>query len=163
MKKILKFSIIFVCVLIIFVLLDTLQAGILKNSPLISWKETLGGIDSWVDRGILIDTYHCKKEDDIVTVSWEFKKSKFACPIDNDTKASEEKLNAINDLIIAYFEDNNENTFNLSSNYVDFEENVVVVELLYNTKGDQELFNELVVHSKYIKFIQGGPYTNHDY
>lgn len=83
MKKNLKIVLITVIVLIIIVLLDTLQARIFKNSPIISWKEELSDADSWVDKGILIDTYYCTEEKDIVTVSWKFKGSKFTCPIDN--------------------------------------------------------------------------------
>jgi len=83
MKKNKKIILIIIGVLIGSVLLDTLQARILKHSPLISWKEELADDDSWVDRGILIDTYYCTKEQDIVTVSWKFKGNKFTCPIDN--------------------------------------------------------------------------------
>jgi hypothetical protein len=54
----------------------------LKHSPIISWKEELND-DGFVDRGIILDTYYCTKEQDIVTVSWEFKGSKFACPTYN--------------------------------------------------------------------------------
>ena len=83
MKKSLKIILIVIIILIGLILLDTLQAIIFKNSPIISWKEELSDADSWVDKGILIDTYYCTEEKDIVTVSWEFKGSKFTCPIDN--------------------------------------------------------------------------------
>lgn len=65
------------------VLLDTIQARIFKHSPIISWKEELPDDDSWVDRGIIIDTYYCTREKDIQTVSWQLKNSKFTCPVDN--------------------------------------------------------------------------------
>ena len=83
MKKILKIILIVVGVLIGTIFLDTLQARILKHSPIISWKEKLADNDSWVDRGILMDTYYCTREQDIVTVSWKIKGNKFTCPIDN--------------------------------------------------------------------------------
>lgn len=83
MKKSLKIILIVIIILISIILLDTLQARIFKNSPIISWKEELADADSWVDKGILIDTYYCTEEKDIVTVSWKFKGSKFTCPIDN--------------------------------------------------------------------------------
>jgi hypothetical protein len=54
----------------------------LKHSPIIRWKETLEDGDSWVNRGILIDTYYCTKEQDVVTVYWKFKGSQFTCPFD---------------------------------------------------------------------------------
>ena len=83
MKKNIKIILIVVGVLIGIVLLDTLQARILKHSPIISWKEELADDDSWVDKGILMDTYYCTREQDIVTVSWKFKGNKFTCPVDN--------------------------------------------------------------------------------
>ena len=83
MKKNTKIILIIVGVLVGVVLLDTLQARIFKHSPIISWKEELSDDDSWVDRGILMDTYYCTREQDILTVSWKFKGNKFTCPIDN--------------------------------------------------------------------------------
>lgn len=82
MKKILKITTIVIIISIGIITLDTIQARILKNSPLISWKETLEDNDSWVDRGILMDTYYCTKEQDIITISWHFKTTKFTCPMD---------------------------------------------------------------------------------
>ena len=55
------------------ILLDTVQAIVFKNSSIISWKEELLDEDSYVDRGILIDTYYCVKSDDIMTVIPTFK------------------------------------------------------------------------------------------
>lgn len=81
MKKTLKIILLIISILISIIILDTIQAVILKNSPIISWKSSLN--DSWIDRGILIDTYYCVKETDIVTVSHHFKTSKFTCPIDH--------------------------------------------------------------------------------
>ncbi len=63
------------------VILDTVQAIIFKNSPIISWQEEQFDEDSYVDRGILIDTYYCVK-DDIVTVIPTFKTTNYGCPIE---------------------------------------------------------------------------------
>ena len=76
MKKGLKITLIILGVLVGIIILDTLQARIFKTSPIISWKKQLDG-DSYVERGILMDTYYCVKEKDIVTVSWKLKNSKF--------------------------------------------------------------------------------------
>ena len=89
MKKIIKIFIITIITIISIILLDTIQARILKNSPFISWKENLADNDSWVDKGILIDTYYCTKEKDIITISWHFKNDKFTCPIDNVIEVTE--------------------------------------------------------------------------
>ena len=83
MKKKIKLILIITGIILSIIILDTIQARILKNSPLISKKEQLPNNASWVDKGILMDTYYCIKEKDIVTVSWHFKTTKFTCPIDN--------------------------------------------------------------------------------
>lgn len=64
------------------ILLDTIQAIVFKNSPIISRKEELLYEDSYVDRGILIDTYYCVKSDDIMTVIPTFKNTNFNCPLE---------------------------------------------------------------------------------
>ncbi len=90
MKKSLKIILIIVGIIVSIILLDTLQARILKHSPIISWKKELADGDSWVDRGILVDTYYCTREQDIQTISWKFKGNKFTCPI-SDPNNSEKK------------------------------------------------------------------------
>lgn len=88
-NKILVIFITFIITILGVILLDTFQAIIFKNSPFISWKENLADNDSWVDKGILIDTYYCTKEKDIINFSWHFKTSKFTCPIDNVDELNE--------------------------------------------------------------------------
>lgn len=83
MKKSLKIILIVIIILISIILLDTLQARIFKNSPILSWEEEQPDGDSWVDRGILIDTYHCTKERDIQTIYWKLKGTKYTCPVEN--------------------------------------------------------------------------------
>ncbi len=83
MKKNIRKIFIILGILIGILLLDTLQARILKHSPIISWKENLADDDSWVKRGIFIDTYYCTREQDITTVIWKLKGINFTCPIDN--------------------------------------------------------------------------------
>lgn len=155
MKKSLKITLIVVGVLIGIVLLDTLQARILKHSPIISWKEELADEDSWVDRGILMDTYYCTKEKDIVTVSWKFKGSKFTCPIDNVTL---EDLRNLQDEVLEKLSEYEDYTNN-SAICVDEEKNVLIIELVDNSKEEQDWFRENIMDSEYIKFEQGGPYT----
>lgn len=71
-----------VTILITIILLDTVQAIVFKKSPTISWKEELLDEDSYVDRGILIDTYYCVKSGDIMTVIPTFKNTNFNCPLE---------------------------------------------------------------------------------
>lgn len=83
MKRIFKIILIIILIITVTILIDTTQAIILKNSPILSRKEELIDNDSWIDKGLLIDTYHCVKEKDIITVNQKFKTSNFACPVDN--------------------------------------------------------------------------------
>lgn len=95
-SKCLKIILIVVGVLVGIILIDTLQARIFKNSPIISIRKELEDDDSYVDRGVLVDTYYCTKEKDIVTVIYHFKGDKFTCPIDNVKEYSERAQNLIN-------------------------------------------------------------------
>ena len=90
MKNTIKNIITIILIIIGIILLDTIQARIFKNSPIISKRESLPDNDSYVDKGILVNTYYCTEEKDIVTVSWHSKKSKFTCPIDNVYKIENE-------------------------------------------------------------------------
>lgn len=79
MKKFIKLFLSAITILILMILIDTLQAYVFKRSPFIKNKQNLKG-DSWVDNGIIIDTYYCVKEDDTVLVKQNFKSSEFTCP-----------------------------------------------------------------------------------
>lgn len=89
MKKGIKISLIILLVVISIIVLDTISARILKRSPIISRRANVSDSDSYVDKGILMDTYYCVKDKDIVTVSWHYKTSKFTCPIDNVNELDE--------------------------------------------------------------------------
>lgn len=82
MKNNIKIILIVISIILVFILIDTIQARLFKHSPLISWQVPLEDADSWVDKGLIIDTYYCTKEQDIITVSWQLKNSKFTCPIE---------------------------------------------------------------------------------
>lgn len=146
MKKFLKITLIGVGVLTFIIVLDTLQARIFKGSPLISWEEKLDKA-SYVDKGILMDTYYCVKEQDIVNVSWHFKTSKFTCPL------TELSLEDIFDIISNYMENNPNNDFDYAYNYVDKENKVVMIGLLNNDDTIQEEFINTIfpINGDYIK------------
>lgn len=151
MKKSVKFILITVGTLISVILLDTLQARLFKNSPFISWKEELADEDSYVDRGIIIDTFYCTKEKDIQTISWKFKGSKFTCPIDN---VSISYLKELQDNITNILDEKKDYS-NYSSCYVDEENKVVIIELEDNSLEQQEWFRKNIMDSEYIHFKQG--------
>ena len=83
MNKSLKIILTVILGVIGLIVIDTLQAIILKKNPIISFKVELEDDDSYAYKGIFIDTYYCVKED-ILSVNRYLKFSKFTCPIDND-------------------------------------------------------------------------------
>lgn len=90
MKKFLKIILIVFMISASLIILDTLQARLFKNSPILSFESKIN--DGYVKKGILMDTYYCLKEQDIVSISYQFKTSKYACPVSTDTKKSLDDL-----------------------------------------------------------------------
>ena len=86
MKKGLKITLIILGVVIGIVVLDTLQALLFDNSPIIKIRENNdGGSTDYIDKGIFVNHYYCiNKEENTV-----FKNVKYTCPIIevNDMKA----------------------------------------------------------------------------
>ncbi len=73
----------------------------------------------------------------------------------NDTELKE-SYNKIGE----YFGNESLDRSNLGAYYLDEEKNKIVVVLVNNSKEQQEKFKEITkVDSKYIVFVQGGPYT----
>lgn len=68
------------------------------------------------------------------------------------SNVSNEELDAINNDIIIYLSNNQYD--NLIFNYVDYDNNLVVVGLLDNSVEKQNDFKEKIIDSKYIKFVQ---------
>lgn len=113
MTKSIKKILIIVLVLASIVLIDTLQARIFKRSPIISWQEDISW-HSWVDRGILMDTYYCSEASDLMTVNWTLKGSKYACPM------NELKLNYYDFSVTVNSETKYKKIFAFSHNNVDY-------------------------------------------
>ena len=91
MKKGLKITLIVLGVLVGIVVLDTLQAKVFDNSPLLKIRDNLdGGTLDYIDKGIFVNHYHCNNNEDVTT----WKRTKFACSV------TEISLNDINDKII---------------------------------------------------------------
>ncbi len=82
MKKGLKMTLIFLCVLVGMIILDTIQAKIFNRSPLLKIRENLNGENYYIDKGLFVNHYHCNKEN---LTTW--KDVKFACSLkDNKTE-----------------------------------------------------------------------------
>ena len=91
MKKGIKITLIIIGIILTIIVIDSTQAKLFKNSPIIRWRTYLDG-ESYVDKGILIDTYYCVKDKDNVDVSTHFKTVKFACPLYNPNNFSYEVI-----------------------------------------------------------------------
>ena len=78
MKKGFKITLIVFSVLLGIVIIDTLQAKIFDNAPLLKIRENLGKEKNYyIDKGILTNYYHCNSDDKNTTWKWE----KYACPL----------------------------------------------------------------------------------
>ena len=76
MQKGLKITLIVVGVLVGIIALDTLQAKIFNNSPLLKIRQNLdeGSLD-YIDEGLFVNHYHCNNNEKVTTL----KGTKFAC------------------------------------------------------------------------------------
>ena len=126
MKKSIKIILIILSLIVFFILIDTIQAIVLKNSPLISLKENLGE-KNYIKKGLLVDVYYCN-EDDTITTSTHFKTEKFTCPLSTDDVSNDtEKIDF-------YIEKSNENRNTLKLYAVYDNRNI------YMTKKIKELY-----------------------
>ncbi len=86
MKKSLKITLIVLGVLIGIIFLDTLQAKIFNNSPLLKMRDNLDGVNlDYVDKGLFVNYYHCNNSEKVTT----WKNTKFACSVKEES--NEEK------------------------------------------------------------------------
>ena len=78
MKKGLKITLIVLGILIGIVVLDTLQAKVFGNSPLLKIRDNFdGGTLDYIDKGIFVNHYHCNNNERVTT----WKGTKFACSV----------------------------------------------------------------------------------
>ncbi len=77
-----------------------------------------------------------------------------------NNKGNDVELKESYNKIGEYFGNESLDRSNLGAYYIDEEKNKIVVVLVNNSKEQQEKFKEIAkVDSKYIIFVQGGPYT----
>ena len=104
-KTIKRIFIIIIPLIILIILIDTLQARILKNSPFFSIKKELKD-NSYVNKGLLMDTYYCEMNKDTISVDWQFKFNKFDCPIYDNNKDVGSEFRTSNNIISLSIKDN---------------------------------------------------------
>lgn len=142
MKKWLKIILGIIGVIILLFVID-LVFIFTMHRPLFAIKES----GKKMYKGLLYDTYIC---DEQTVLQIKAKSTKFVCSATDD-------LNQVNNKIIEYFSNNGTSNYeNYAFNYVDEENQVVVVGLLDNSKEEQEKFKETAVNSDLIKFVQSG-------
>ena len=99
MKKGLKITLIVLGVLVGIVALDTLQAKIFDNSPLLKIREVYHGGDIYyIDKGLFVNHYRCNDDEKVTT----WKGTKFACSIKEDDTNNNALLNCFKSKVEAY-------------------------------------------------------------
>ncbi len=89
MKKGLKITLIVVGVLVGIIALDTLQAKIFDNSPILKIRDNLDGVTlDYIDKGIFVNHYHCNNNEDVTT----WKSTKYSCPIEESKDITNDGL-----------------------------------------------------------------------
>ncbi len=85
MKKGLKITLIVLVILLGIILLDTFQAKVFDNSPLLKIRETYnGGETYYIDKGLLVNHYRCNNFEEATV----WKNTKFACSLPENFKES---------------------------------------------------------------------------
>lgn len=147
-----------ILIILSLVISATIQSKVFNTTPLLKiTKNYNGGSIYQKQKGLLIDTYICTNGTKKTILKWE----KYNCPIQKDIDTTHEELNNINNQIIKYFTSNNTEYTNFSFNYIDEENQIIIVGLINNTKEEQTKFKELVINSNLIKFVQGEKNINY--
>ena len=83
MRKGLKITLIVLSFLVGIIALDTLQAKIFDNSPILKIRNNLDdGSTDYVDKGIFVNYYHCSNNEKVTT----WKGTKFTCSVKESKK-----------------------------------------------------------------------------
>ena len=151
MKKSLKITLIIIGVFVGLIILDTTQAIVFNNSPIIRITKTYSNSHK-KHIGVFVETDIY----DGVTQTTRFKWETHTLPIIDNTDNLKDTYKKVSD----YFGSETTDRSNLGSCSLDESNNVVVVTLIDNSKTKQEEFiKNANINPKYVKFEQGGPYT----
>ena len=151
MKKGLKITLIVIGVIIGLIILDTAQAIVFNNSPIIRITKKYSSIHK-THIGVLVET----DVYDGVKQKTRFKWEPHILPIIDKADNLKDTYKKITD----YFGSTTTDHSNLGSCSLDEKNNVVIVTLIDNSEEKQlEFIRNTRVNQKYVKFEQGGPYT----
>ena len=119
MNKGLKITLIILGVMVGIIVLDTLQALLFDNSPVIKIRENInGGSTYYIDKGLFVNHYYCaNKEENTV-----FKNVKYSCPIIENEELTDnldkELLNCLESQLGGYLVTETDNLIELPLNEI---------------------------------------------
>ena len=153
MKKNIKIILIVLSVLVGIILLDTLQAKVFNNKPIIKIVEYYDGGNFYQKhKGILVDTYVYTDGSQKTYYKWTNRL------YDETNEKLDITLEDVNDKINNYFSKDNVDKSNIAHWAIDGENNVVVVGMLdISVEKQNEFINNVFSSccgSKYIKYIK---------
>ena len=152
MSKYLKITLIVVGVLVGVILLDTIQALVFNNNPIIGIQTKCRS-----KQGLFVTTYHCDNGKNITKFKNSSCSNEDVCGIKLEELENIHKI--VDNKLEEYEKTNGKKYSNVASTGVDQNLNKVVITLVNNSKEEQKWFRENIYDSKYIAFEQGGPYT----
>ena len=130
MKKSIKIIFIIFAILVIFIIIDTIQAKIFDNNPLIKIRDNCdGGNVDYIDKGIFVDTYVFTYGEKVTVYKWE----KYSPP--------EEKEPV--DLVVTSKEENENNLKykNLEDVEIDYDLSQMVEDKCYIVLNTSKIYN----------------------
>ncbi len=152
MKKSIKIPLIIVGVLVGIILLDTLQALVLNNNIIIGTEK------DDMKKGLLVNTYHCSNNRNITKLKTSKDTKESVCGKETTNNDPVISAKEVNDIIFKYLSKEGSDLSNVAYNYVDEENDKVIVGLLDNKEDNQKAFiNKIFTNccqTDYITYIE---------
>ena len=117
MKKVFKIILIVLLFLMLIIVIDTIQAKVFDNSPILNVKEKFN--DYYINKGIFVNYYHCSNDEQKTT----WKNTKYSCPVKSNEDVvvkSNEDVVVTTDITLSIKENtltNSKATLVLKNNY----------------------------------------------
>lgn len=151
MKKNLKITLIVIGIIVGVIILDSAQAIIFNNSPIIRITKKYSDFHK-KNIGLFVETEIYEGVTQTTRFRWEESLE--------EIKDKKDDLNDSYQKIHKYFGNEEVDRSNLGAYSLDKENNIVVVTLIDNSIEKQnEFLNQTGANAKFIIFKQGGPYT----
>ncbi len=119
MKKSLKIVLLVLVIIIGLIVLDTMQAKIFNNSPILKIRENFdGGNIDYLDKGIFVNYYKCNNNDKVTV----WKNTKYSCPSINQEEKQKQLFQCLENELGAHILTENDNLVDLPLNDIIGEE-----------------------------------------